>query len=118
MQNDAAREEHHLFKGVARIVLEIEKFAVRNLAFGLLLDGDAAVVMRRRLSVLSDEAENLVLLARPVDDRQSILILNRLPLFVGGPHLPLARRLVRRRRGRRIRCCLQRDIEARNDPEK
>jgi hypothetical protein len=69
-----------LVKGVARIVLEIKILAFGNLAFRLLFNGYAAIIMSCHRSVLSDEVENLVLFCGGVDDEKAVLILSLDPL--------------------------------------
>lgn len=63
------------------------KFGVGNLAFGVVLNGDATLVMRRCFAVSCDVAEDPVRLAFGIYHRQAILILDQLAVIVRSPSL-------------------------------
>ena len=71
-------------------MLEIKILAFGNLAFRLLFNCYAAIIMSCHRSVLSDEVENLVLFCGGVDDEMAVLILSLDPLvFMRAFPLPL-----------------------------
>jgi hypothetical protein len=90
-EDQAARKEHHVIECVLCVVLEKRILVVGNLAFRLLLDGDAMVVMRNRSSVFCDVAKD-IFFSCWIDDGQSVLIFNGAMLFIGASPLPLALR--------------------------
>jgi hypothetical protein len=101
-ENEAPRKEYHVIECVLCVVLEVKILVVGNLAFHLILDGHATVVMRNRSSVPCDVEKNRIFFSCWIDDGQPVLILNLAPLVcVRTSPLPLALRRHRLGFGRR-----------------
>src|SRR5216684_2997857 len=68
-ENEAPRKEHQVIECVLCVVLEIKILVVGNLAFRLIFDGHATIVMRNRSSVPCDVEKNRIFFSCWIDDR-------------------------------------------------
>src|SRR4030088_2106079 len=109
-ENEAPRKEYHFIEGDAGVTLQMRILVVGNLAFRLIFDGHATVVMGNRRSVLGDMTEE-ILFSCWIDDGQSVLVLDLFPAFglVGSSPFP------RGLRGQRLGFRRCGDVGAGND---
>src|SRR6202030_1095372 len=75
----------------AVLVLQVRKFIDGNLSLRVALQGDATVIVRGGFPMLGDATENSIGLASRVDDRQAVLVSDKLPVAVGSARFRLFR---------------------------